>query len=185
MRIIAGSARGRPLQAPPKNVRPTMDRVRGAIFSSLGDLVPAARVLDLFAGSGAMGIEALSRGAESATFIESHEHCARCIRENLRRTGLSGNVQIMDVMRFIDLYLEENIFDLIFADPPYRKTPNDIDYSSLLVSSEKLAAALKQGGLFVLEKQREGVQGVLPDSPLELLKRKRYGGSEIVYLRQP
>jgi 16S rRNA (guanine966-N2)-methyltransferase len=67
MRIIAGSAGGRPLKAPPDGLRPTMDRVRAAIFSSLGERVPSARVLDLFAGSGGMGIEALSRGAESAS----------------------------------------------------------------------------------------------------------------------
>ena len=77
MRIIAGSAGGRPLKAPSEGLRPTMDRVRAAIFSSLGDLVPNASILDLFAGSGAMGIEALSRGAAKAVFVDSNALCAR------------------------------------------------------------------------------------------------------------
>jgi len=178
MRIIAGSAGGRPLQAPPDGVRPTMDRVKGAIFSSLGDLVPGAAVLDLFAGSGAMGVEALSRGAESATFVEALDRCTRCVRENLRRADVTGVVQTMDAFRFLDLYASENTFDLIFADPPYAKHPGDPDHAVTLASSEKLAAALRPGGIFVLEKA-SGAK--LPDGPLALVKSKRYGGSEIYY----
>ncbi|MGB8466384.1 MAG: RsmD family RNA methyltransferase, partial [Terrimicrobiaceae bacterium] len=107
MRVIAGEARGLPLSTPP-NVRPTMDRVRGAIFSSLGDAVPGARVLDLFAGSGAMGIEALSRGAASAVFVDSNPRCAACVRANLRRAKLEASVQVMDALKFLELYAEGN-----------------------------------------------------------------------------
>jgi len=178
MRIIAGSAGGRPLQAPPDGVRPTMDRVKGAIFSSLGDLVPNAIVLDLFAGSGGMGIEALSRGAASATFVESQDRCVRCVKENLRRAGVVGNVQMMDAFRFVDLYAEEESFDLIFADPPYAKKTGDPDHAATLAASEKLALSLRPGGMFVLEKPSGGK---VPASPLALLKTKRYGGSEVLY----
>ena len=80
MRVIAGEARGLPLHSPAPGVRPTMDRVREAIFSSLGEEVPEARVLDLFAGSGAMGIEALSRGAALAIFVDSDPRCVECVR---------------------------------------------------------------------------------------------------------
>ncbi len=178
MRIIAGSAGGRPLQAPPDGVRPTMDRVKGAIFSSLGDLVPAAIVLDLFAGSGSMGIEALSRGAASATFVECQDRCVRCVKENLRRAGVMGNVQLMDAFRFVELYATEESFDLIFADPPYAKKTGDPDHAAILAASEKLALSLRPGGMFVLEKSSGGK---VPEGPLALLKTKRYGGSEVLY----
>ena len=175
MRIIAGEAGGRPLKAPPEGVRPTMDRVKGAIFSSLGDLVPGAKVLDLFAGSGGMGIEAMSRGAASATFVDSNERCARCIRENLKRAGVDGSVQCMDSFRFLDLYAGGEMFDLIFADPPYAKNAGDPDHAAALAQSEKLAGALAPGGVFVLERQ-SGEKP--PASLLQAGRTKRYGGSE-------
>ncbi len=157
-----------------------MDRVRAAIFSSLGDLVPDAHVLDLFAGSGAMGIEALSRGAAGAVFVDSNERCARCIRENLRMAAVEASVQTLDAYRFLDLYAAEKSYDLVFADPPYHKRDTDTDHAALLVANEKLAASLRPGGLLVLEKN---ARGTLPaESLFELVKSKRYGGSEILYL---
>ena len=156
-----------------------MDRIKGAVFSSLGDLVPGAVVLDLFAGSGAMGIEALSRGAATAVLVDSNERCIRCIHENLQMAGVSANVQTMDVYRFLDLFVPPESFDIIFADPPYSKKPEDVKHAEALVVSLKLAAALKPGGLFVLEKQ---AVGTLDESVFEVIKAKRYGGSEILYL---
>ena len=183
MRIVAGTAGGRPLKAPPDGLRPTMDRVRAAVFSSLGDLVPDARVLDLFAGSGAMGIEALSRGASSAVFVDENDACIRCIRAILRMAGVEAGTQTMDAYRFIDLYAGESEFDLIFADPPYAKRSEDIDHGARLMVSENLLRSLAPGGVFVLERQARGAP--LPDSPFELLKSKRYGGSEIFYFSKP
>lgn len=180
MRIIAGSAGGRPLKAPPEGLRPTMDRVRAAVFSSLGDLVPGSSVLDLFAGSGGMGIEALSRGAARAVFADNNERCVRCIRENLRMAGVDGSVQTVDAYRFLELYAEPASFDLIFADPPYSKKEGDTDHAAALLSSTKLAAALKPGGLFVLEKNAGSK--VPSDLVFDLVKSRRYGGSEILYL---
>src|SRR5436189_62791 len=87
MRVIAGSAGGIGLEVPKRGVRPTMDRVKAAIFSSLGDAVIGARVLDLFAGSGALGIEALSRGAAAVVFVESDRQTAEIIERNLARTS--------------------------------------------------------------------------------------------------
>lgn len=156
-----------------------MDRVKGAIFSSLGDLVPGAAFLDLFAGSGAMGIEALSRGAASGVFVDANERCARVVRENLRRAEVAGIVQTMDAFRFVDLYAGEDAFDLIFADPPYSKKSGDPDHASALLGSAKLAAALKPEGVFVLERQC----GPDPVSDFfQMLKSRRYGGSEVLYL---
>ncbi len=120
MRVIAGSRRGRTLKAPKGlATRPVLARVREALFSMLGDL-ESARVLDLYAGTGAIGIEALSRGAETAVFAESGVPPSRAIRENLDALGLDGEVLKMDAVRAVDLLAREGrTFDFVFADPPY------------------------------------------------------------------
>ncbi len=177
MRVIAGEARGLPLSTPP-NVRPTMDRVRGAIFSSLGDAVPGARVLDLFAGSGAMGIEALSRGAASAVFVDSNPRCAACVRANLRRAKLEASVQVMDALKFLELYAEGN-FDLIFADPPYAKSSADRDFSAELLRLPSLVGALRSNGTFVLE--RSAGSDEAEAGALSLVRVRSYGETEVAY----
>lgn len=182
MRVIAGSAGGRPLKAPPDGLRPTMDRVRAAVFSSLADLVPEARVLDLFAGSGAMGIEALSRGAASGVFVDFNDRCVRCIRSNLRMAGVEAIVQTMDAYRFLDLHAAAESFDLIFADPPYFKAPVDIDHEARLLESASLASALAEGGLLVLETADSS-------TPRETtlwtpVRSKPYGGSRVTFWRK-
>ena len=118
MRIVAGEFKGRRLHAPRgARTRPTADRVREALFSMLGD-VSGARVLDLFAGSGALGIEALSRGAASALFVERDARAAAVIRRNLDAIGgLTAEVRREDVLRF--LARVQDAFDLVFVDPPY------------------------------------------------------------------
>lgn len=178
MRIIAGSAGGLALDAPPSDTRPTMDRVRAAIFSSLGDAVPGARVLDLFAGSGAMGIEALSRGAASAVFVDASPRAAACVKTNLRRTRLDGSVQTMDAFRFLELYAADR-FDLIFADPPYTKHPTDQDFATELLLHPALPAALPAAGTLVLERLARSPEPA--QTALSLLRVRRYGESEIAY----
>src|SRR5207237_10592990 len=96
MRVIAGRAGGVRLISPKNGVRPTMDRVKAAIFSSLGELVIGARVLDLFAGTGALGIEALSRGADSVLFIDEDRHSIAAIEKNLSKTQLAGPIRQQD-----------------------------------------------------------------------------------------
>ncbi len=185
MRIIAGSAGGLNLEAPGKETRPTMDRVRGAIFSSLGDRVPEARVLDLFAGSGALGIEALSRGAASAVFVEQHAPTAALIRRNLRITHLEGSVQQMDVFRFLDLSTAVHSFDLILADPPYvhrdrGKAITDNPADTLLAHGS-VHAALGMEGLLVLECERR--QPLSSLALWESLSDRSYGESRILIMR--
>jgi 16S rRNA (guanine966-N2)-methyltransferase len=177
MRVITGTARGIALDAPRGDLRPTMDRVREAVFSSLGDAVPGARVLDLFAGSGSLGIEALSRGAASATFVDADREAAISIRRNLARTRLEGNIQTMDAFKFLELYAQEGGYDLIFADPPYTKPGGTRDFSGELAASSEIARALAPGGTFILE------ASIPPDNHpfLDLLKLKRYGKSRIAY----
>src|ERR1700747_2722172 len=101
MRVIAGCAGGIRLAVPKRGVRPTMDRVKAAIFSSLGEAVISARVLDLFAGCGALGIEALSRGAAFALFVEQDRQAIAAVEKNLASTKLKGNVRQTDVFAFL------------------------------------------------------------------------------------
>jgi 16S rRNA (guanine966-N2)-methyltransferase len=121
MRVVAGEFKGRRLQtARGTRTRPTADRVREALFSMLGD-VSGARVLDLYAGSGALGIEALSRGAESAVFVERDQAALAALRRNLDAVGARAEVRRQDVLRF--LARPEGTFDLVFCDPPYDGAP--------------------------------------------------------------
>lgn len=122
MRVVAGTARGLRLDAPPgRTTRPTSDRMREALFNSLGslDLVVGATVVDLFAGSGALGIEALSRGAASATFVESDRAAAAVIEANLERCRLADRARV--VVGPVERYLMRRVApaDLALADPPY------------------------------------------------------------------
>ena len=121
MRVIAGSYRGRGLVAPRgSETRPTSDRVREAVFSILGDIT-GARVLDLFAGSGALGIEALSRGAAQATLVDSSAAAVTAIRRNLDALGATAEVQRRPVLGFLGAARgERRQYDLVFLDPPYR-----------------------------------------------------------------
>ncbi|MDT8368936.1 MAG: RsmD family RNA methyltransferase [Longimicrobiales bacterium] len=124
MRIIAGEWRGRRLvELPDDRIRPTIDRVREAWFSAMGGRLDARRVLDLFAGTGALGLESLSRGAEHVTFVERHPHALEVIRENLSRVGADPTrftVVDTDALAWIDaLAPSEPLADLALADPPW------------------------------------------------------------------
>jgi 16S rRNA (guanine966-N2)-methyltransferase len=183
MRVISGSAGGLALSVPDQVARPTMDKVRAAIFSSLGDAVPGARVLDLFAGSGSFGIEALSRGAESAVFVDDARPAAECILRNLRKCRLeAASVQTMDVSRFLKTYAHPGAFDLVFADPPYQKLEDDPDFVTPLLTSPELAACLSEHGTFVLETLSTASLPALDDTPWELLRSRSYGEAGIHYL---
>jgi len=182
MRVISGIAGGIPLVAPKTDIRPTMDRVKGAIFSSLEPGIEGSRVLDLFAGAGTLGIEALSRGAREAIFVEKESRAAETIRRNLEKTRLRGGIiQVMDVFSYLDRLAPKGAFDFIFADPPYAKKPGERDFTPELMASPALADALAPGGIFILEK--------LPGQPIplgrrwELLRERRYGATEVALLR--
>lgn len=148
MRVVAGSARGLRLDAPPGHgTRPTSDRVREAIFNSLhsGDLVVDAAVLDLFAGSGALGIEALSRGAAHATFVESDRAALATLRANIQRCGLTDRATVVasSAERFLDRSaVVGRPFDLALLDPPYAfdawsELLRSLDAATLVVESDR------------------------------------------------
>ena len=172
MRVVGGEARGRRLTAPPgRGTRPTTDRVREAIFDMLGslDAVEEADVADLFAGSGALGIEALSRGARSATFVERDRGAAGCIRANLTATGLAGTharVVKADVMGWLDT---ASPFSLVLADPPFA-----FDQWPLI-----LAKLVPVAGLLVYEASVD----FEPGPAWEVLRLKHYGSSVVTLAR--
>jgi 16S rRNA (guanine966-N2)-methyltransferase len=167
MRIIAGTHKGRRISAP-KGARPTSDRVREALFSILAGRVEGARVLDLFAGSGALGIEALSRGAASATFVDDDPGAIRVIRRNLDAVHAVRR----DAAAFLRSARDEGRqYDLVFLDPPYRLGPRIGRELSELV-----AAVLAPAGVVVSESDRRAPLD-LPD--LDLADERRYGDTLI------
>ena len=182
MRVIAGSAGGIQLDVPKSGVRPTMDRVKAAIFSSLGDAVIGARVLDLFAGTGALGIEALSRGAAAALFVEENAAAVRTIERNLARTKLEGRVRPQDVFAFLRTSHAPEQFRIVFADPPYEKTKSGGQFTQLLLESGELAGLLEPSGVFVLEKRPAEKT---PLAPLwDVVRARRYGATEVLFLQR-
>ena len=148
MRVISGKARGVSLKTPEGlKTRPTADRVKEAMFSIIQFDLPGARVLDLFGGTGQLGIEAISRGAASATFVDESDSACRLIRENLKRTGFSteGEVVRGDYASF--LHRCDDVFDIILLDPPYAEVFLE---NSLKIITE--IDILQSGGIIVTER---------------------------------
>jgi 16S rRNA (guanine966-N2)-methyltransferase len=171
MRIIAGSRKGHRIAAPAgANTRPTSDRVRENVFNIVAPWVPDADVLDLFAGSGAMGMEALSRGAARATFVESDRDACRTINANLDKLGLgAAHVLCQDAGRF--LAAETRSYDLVFCDPPYRA-----DERLLAQLARYAPRLLSEDGIFVLETSS---RAPVPELPLTERTSRRYGSARI------
>jgi 16S rRNA (guanine966-N2)-methyltransferase len=171
VRVISGSRRGATLRAPRgSDVRPTSDRVREALFSVLAD-VSEERVLDLFAGSGALGIEALSRGAASATFVDSSPAALAAVRANLATLHLAADVHALTARRFLATARESHrLYDLVFIDPPYRQARAlgpDL--------SAALPPVLSDQARVVVESDRRAPL----DLPLPLDFERRYGDTLI------
>ncbi|MGI8421637.1 MAG: 16S rRNA (guanine(966)-N(2))-methyltransferase RsmD [Gaiellaceae bacterium] len=179
MRIIAGTHRGRRIAAPPGlDTRPTGDRVREAAFNLIGP-VDGATVLDLFAGSGAMGLEALSRGAARAVFVETDRAARKAIGTNLDALGLTGaTVLAADAARVLAAEAAaERRYDLVLVDPPYAM------YASLQpMLARQLPAVLAADGLLVVETDAR-TEPALP----ELAQRtsRRYGAARLTLFEQP
>jgi 16S rRNA (guanine966-N2)-methyltransferase len=182
MRIIAGKAGRVAIKVPSAVARPTTDFVRQAIFSILAGRVEGARVLDLFAGSGAIGLEALSRGAASCLFVDEHRQSIQTIGENLAKAGLQGARSLKsDVAAF--LRRDAGTYDLIFADPPYWKHYGDKDHLTDLLTADLLAPRLAGNGWLVAEISSR--QTSPESSTLQLVERREYGGSAILLYAHP
>lgn len=176
MRVISGIARGRNLKGPKgMMVRPTSDLVKESLFNIIGPAVVDAQFLDLYAGTGGVGIEAISRGAAGATFVEKDRANVRIIRENLAICGFEGSARVVQGKVISVLNRLEGVYDLVFLDPPYGR--GLLEETIRRVVSRRL---LKPGGLLIAECE-SGEE--LPDFPgaLDVLKQRRYGRTQLVF----
>jgi 16S rRNA (guanine966-N2)-methyltransferase len=175
VRVVAGAYRGRRIEAPAgRATRPTSDRVREALFSILGP-IEGVRVLDLFAGSGALGIEALSRGAAEAVFVESDARAAAAVRRNLDALGIEALVHRRDAFSWLGSAVgAEEPFDLVFADPPYSSASRTAGRLS-----ELLPPVLTPTSVIVTESdKRDPLELALP-----LVDERTYGDTRIAIHR--
>lgn len=172
IRITGGEHRSRLLETPNTNLtKPTMDKVRAAVFNALGDSVKHAKVLDLFAGSGSYGFEAISRGADSATFVDSSFEAIKCIKKNAASLK-AENVEIVngDVLSFLAQNPQE--FSIIFVDPPYK-----LEVYEEVVDKAHLA----ENGIMVLESERELN---IDESKFKSVRFYKYGLAKVYILRK-
>lgn len=181
MRIIAGRYRGHPLTAPSgRTARPTTDRVREALFSILGPSVEDAAVLDLFAGSGALGLEALSRGAARAVFVESSPRSLVAIRKNIQRLGTEAvrvaKGRVEDTLPRLER--DGEAFDLVFLDPPYAKGL----VAEIII---RLAAGplLRPGARIVAEHESKASPPEIPGGRVQREDTRRYGDTTLTFYR--
>jgi 16S rRNA (guanine966-N2)-methyltransferase len=183
VRVIAGSARGTRLGPVPAGVRPLSDRAREGLFASLGSDVPDARCLDLFAGTGAVGIEALSRGAVSCTFVDASREAADAVRSNLERAHLAerGTVRTADVAVYLRRRrADEPPYELVFLDPPYELAEPPLSACLAALDAGWLAP---EGWTLVLTR---GHKSSLPTVPVHWATRRqlRYGDSLLTLYRE-
>jgi len=175
-RIISGTARSINLEVPKSGTRPVTDRAKSALFSMITDLIPDAEVLDLFAGSGSLGIEALSRGAKHATFIDSEDEAIECIHSNLRKTKLLNSATVIqDTAENFCLAPNAKKFDIVFLDPPYLSAnESQLQLTANCLKAESVAV-LKHSPKFKVEETKE----------LQLIESRKYGQNVIsFYIRK-
>jgi 16S rRNA (guanine966-N2)-methyltransferase len=176
-RIVAGTAGGRRLKVPPKGTRPTSERVREALFSSLESMLDldGARVLDLYAGSGALGFEALSRGAGHATFVESDKRAADVLKGNAAELGFAKNTLIAHRTAEAYVTTEGEKFDVVFADPPY--AVGDDELAKVL---RGVVPRLTQDAVLIVERASRSGEPAWPEE-VESLRAKRYGDTTVFW----
>ena len=164
MRVITGTARGRKLKTPENyDIRPTTDNVKESVFNIIQFDIEGRKVLDLFAGTGQLGIECLSRGAESAVFVDKDRAAIQIVKENLKLCGLKGTVVQEDALSFLR---HCGRFDIIFVDPPY-----DSNLYESVLETVKLVDILSEGGIILCEARRDRA---LPEMTSPYRKRKEY-----------
>jgi 16S rRNA (guanine966-N2)-methyltransferase len=178
MRVIAGTAKGIRLARVPPGTRPLSDRAREGLFSSLGAQVEGARCVDLFAGTGALGIEALSRGAASCLFVDRASAAVRAIGENLSRAGLEGRATVIRAGARGALDRAEGPFDLAFLDPPY-----DHDREDLRGVMGRLAPPMAAGGVVALTRPKKDPTDVIPIH-WGVIRLLTYGDTRILICRE-
>jgi 16S rRNA (guanine966-N2)-methyltransferase len=175
MRVAAGSLKGRELRYPKAGLRPTKNMTRQAIFNILGDRVVGARVLDLFAGGGSLGIEALSRGAVSVVFVEQSGATFAFLKRNIAGLGTATALRL-DVLKAVERFAP-NSFDVVLADPPYR-----LGLVGATVQRVAGSGVISAGGLLMIEHHRDEPAPV-PDG-WELLRQGKYGETRVALIRR-
>ncbi len=176
MRIISGEHKGRRLAGgKKKKVRPTSDRVKESIFNILREEVMGKKILDLFAGAGSLGIEALSRGAESVTFVDASSQSINVLKKNIKSLNLESRSTILrlDGLKAINK-LKQN-FQMIFADPPYLK-----GYVQRVIGSVVQSEVLEKNGILILEHHKKETFS-FPEEKLSILRQKKFGDTVISF----
>ena len=182
MRIIAGTAGRRNFRVPKGIVRPTTDRTREAMFSMLASYISGAKVLDLFSGSGALGLESLSRGATSCVFVDESRDATNTIRINLKSLRLSGGKVVQgDVLKIINK-VSLSKYDVIFADPPYWKNAGDRDFVKEMFECENFAELLMADGMLIIETDERAE--IDCGDKWEQLDKRKYGGCAVHFFQQ-
>ena len=180
MHIISGICRGRKLFSPKgRDIRPTADRIRESVFNILEPRVKNALVLDLFAGTGALGLEALSRGAARAIFVDMSAVSCSIVQQNIDHCRFSGQSRVfrLDIFRQpLPFSVTSSSFDLIFMDPPYHK-----NHVKTLLETHQIAALLSDDGIVVAE---HTAKETLPDTlnGLDIFRQKKYSGTTVSFL---
>lgn len=182
MRVIAGKARRLPLVAPAgKDTRPTTDRIKETLFNIIQEDVPGSYFLDLFSGSGGIGIEALSRGAKQAVFVEFGREALSCIKTNLSKTRLSEQAVVLPVEVTYGISKLEKmgqVFDIVYADPPYKK-----DFEPKILDLLSGSGIVRPGTLVILESSLETKPDYVDENKFEIIKMKEYKTNQHLFLR--
>ena len=182
MRIIAGTARSLPLKTiDGLDTRPTTDRIKETLFNMLQQEVPGAYFLDLFAGSGQIGLEAVSRGAKFAVFVENNKKAAACIEENIRFTKFTKETKLIqnDVLTALRSLEGKYQFDVIFMDPPYGQ-----EYEKNVLNYLKQSSLIHEDTLIVAEASLETTFDYLEEMGYNLIKHKRYKTNAHAFIRK-
>lgn len=182
MRVIAGKARRIPLVAPAgKDTRPTTDRIKETLFNIIQNDIPGSHFLDLFSGSGGIGIEALSRGAKQAVFVEFGREALSCIKANLTKTRLSDCAVVLPVEVTYGISKLEKmgqVFDIIYADPPYKKA-----FEPKILNLLSESGIVKSGTLVIMESSLDTKPDYIDENKYEIIKIKEYKTNQHLFLR--
>lgn len=182
MRVIAGKARRLNLKSTPGfDTRPTIDRIKETLFNIINPLIPGSAFLDLYSGSGSIGIEALSRGARVSFFVENNARAVQCIRDNLAFTRLAGQAVVMpkSVLSAIhELSLKNCRFDLVYMDPPYKK---GLEQETLQALAE--SGIIDEDTLIIIEADKDNALDFINETPFEIVREKVYKTNKHDFLR--
>ena len=183
MRVISGTAKGKKLVSREGlETRPTLDRVKEALFNIIQFQISEKRVLDLFAGSGAIGIEALSRGAKNATFCDNSNQAIEVIKTNLKNTKFEDKSLVLnkDYIETLNYLKEQNSkFDIIYLDPPYKE-----DFAKNAIDKIFDFELLSKDGIIILETDDLEIEGKLTNDSIEIFDKRKYGRAILIFIRK-